>query len=144
MTISNLQTGQVEYNLSKEFLTNGWFRYYCQLASSYSFHFYGQKGPNINKWNSCIFLIRCNRGQHWKGKQNKIQKKKIEGNSYDVKLFIQIAFGHWKKWLVIGILWATSKWNNDVYQNSLLRSMIKWKYLPEILYQTESEGKRAR
>jgi hypothetical protein len=27
--------------LSKEFLTNGSFRYYCQLASSYSFHFYG-------------------------------------------------------------------------------------------------------
>ncbi len=27
--------------MSKEFLTNGWFRYYCQLASIYSFHFYG-------------------------------------------------------------------------------------------------------
>ncbi len=27
--------------MSKEFLTNGWFRYYCQLAPIYSFHFYG-------------------------------------------------------------------------------------------------------
>ncbi len=37
MTIRNLETGHVGPNLSKEFLTNGWFRYYCQLASSYSF-----------------------------------------------------------------------------------------------------------
>jgi hypothetical protein len=40
MTITNLYTGRVGNNLSKEFLINGWFRYYCQLASSYSFHFY--------------------------------------------------------------------------------------------------------
>ncbi len=37
MTIINLLTGRVGPNLSKEFLTNGRFRYYCQLASSYSF-----------------------------------------------------------------------------------------------------------
>ncbi len=43
MTIRNLQTG-IGPNLSKEFLTNGLLRYYCQLASSYSFHFYGH-GP---------------------------------------------------------------------------------------------------
>ncbi len=41
MTIRNPWTGEVGPNLSKEFLTNGWFRYYCQLASWYSFHFYG-------------------------------------------------------------------------------------------------------
>ncbi len=37
MTIRNLWTGCVGPNLSKESTTNGWFRYYCQLASSYSF-----------------------------------------------------------------------------------------------------------
>jgi hypothetical protein len=41
MTIRNLWTGCVGPNLSKFFPTNNWFRYYCQLASSYSFHFYG-------------------------------------------------------------------------------------------------------
>jgi len=51
MTIRNLLTGRVGYNLSKEFLTNSSFRYYCQLTSSYSFHFYNGKVyfKNVNK-----------------------------------------------------------------------------------------------
>jgi len=31
-----------------------------------------------------------------------------------------------------------------VYQNSLVQSIITWKWLPGFLYQTEDEGKRAR
>ncbi len=40
MTIRKLYTGHVGPNLSKEYLTNGRFGYYCQLAFSYSFHFF--------------------------------------------------------------------------------------------------------
>ncbi len=42
------------------------------------------------------------------------------------------------------ILWAASKWNNDVVQISLLRSMIRWKCTTGFLYQTNEAGERAR
>jgi hypothetical protein len=63
MTIRNLWTGQVGPNLSKEFLTNSWFRYYCQLASSYSFKSMAstQRSRNLYYGNSCFWhcLASC-------------------------------------------------------------------------------------
>ncbi len=41
------------------------------------------------------------------------------------------------------LLWAASKWNNNVNQNSLLQSMINWKWMPGFLYQTIGVGERA-
>ena len=39
-----------------------------------------------------IVIIRAYRGQHWKGNQNEIFKKEIEGNINGVKLFIFIRY----------------------------------------------------
>ncbi len=42
------------------------------------------------------------------------------------------------------LLWATSKWNNDVNRISSLRSMIRWKWMPGLLYQMIEMGERVR
>ncbi len=55
-----------------------------------------------------INLIIAYRGQLWKGKQNKIPKKKNEGNSNVVKL---LTIQKYKKHLVI--------WKNDTIGASL-------------------------
>jgi len=52
-----------------------------------------------------MYLIIAYRGQHWKGKQNRILKEKIEGKSSGVKPFaikIAKAFNYCKKWQVAG------------------------------------------
>ncbi len=61
------------------------------------------------KWNSlfCMGLIRAYRGQHWKGKQNKIILKIIQFNSHGVKLFKfmenQIPLIYLEMWQVMGV-----------------------------------------
>jgi hypothetical protein len=47
-----------------------------------------------NEWNStlCFVLIKAYRGQLWKGKQNKILMKKIEGNAMLIIIKLQIHF----------------------------------------------------
>jgi hypothetical protein len=55
MSIRNIWTGSIGPNLSKECLTNSWFWYYCQLASSYFFHFYGWQ---LCFWFCWMFLIK--------------------------------------------------------------------------------------
>jgi hypothetical protein len=53
-----------------------------------------------------IVLIRAYRVQHWKGKQNKTQKKKIDGSAMIANFLyfknIYIAFSCGKKWQFIG------------------------------------------
>ncbi len=50
----------------------------------------------------------------------------------------------WSKKRCFTLLWATPKWNNNVYQTTLVRTMISWKRLPGNLYQTGQTGNRAR
>jgi hypothetical protein len=46
--------------------------------------------------------MRAYRGQHAKGKQNKVPKKKIEGECDGYKLLFTKAFSYCNKWLAIG------------------------------------------
>jgi len=43
--------------------------------------------------------------------------------------------------ILLIVLWATSKWNNDVSQISLLRTMIRWKWMPRFLYKIIETGR---